>query len=179
MELQHVNVKLPVEGGAAPDLGRLLELFHGWIQRDAMAGELLIDVADYRHVAGGPGVLLVGHEGDYSLDLADGRPGLRYNRKAPLAGTNAERFAQAWGAAARACRLLEEAALRFSRTEAELWINDRALAPNTPATLQACRPELEAFFRAAFGHGEFRLEPQPDPRRLFGVRVTSARPFGI
>ena len=52
-----------------------IPLFHGWI-RDSAMPELLIDVADYRHVPDGPGVALIGHESDYFLDFQDGRPGL-------------------------------------------------------------------------------------------------------
>lgn len=171
MELQHINVKIPVDG-PPPELGRVIDLFHGWIQKDAL-GEFLIDVADYRHVPGGPGVLLVGHEGDYSLDL-DGGPGLRYNRKAPLAGDNAARLAQAVTSATRACALLESAlGVRFSRKQLDVWINDRALAPHTPETLAEVRPAIEALL------GPVTLEPQADLRRLFGVRVTLSRPLTL
>ncbi len=46
-----------------------------------------------------PGLMLIGHEADYSLDQTDGVLGLRYNRKAPLAGTNLDRLIQATRAA--------------------------------------------------------------------------------
>lgn len=164
MELQHINVKIPVDG-PAPDLEKVIRVFHGWIQTNAL-GEFLIDVADYRHVPGGPGVLLVGHEGDYSLDL-DGGPGLRYNRKAPLSGDNAARLAQAVKSASRACLLLEqELGVRFSRREMEVLINDRALAPSVADLSQA----IEALL------GPATLVPQADPRRLFGVTVTLSSP---
>lgn len=48
------------------DLEEFIPVFHRWIQRQALPG-LLIDVADYRHVAGGPGIVLIGHEGDYGI----------------------------------------------------------------------------------------------------------------
>src|SRR5205807_2486817 len=85
IELQHINVKLLLEGG--DDLDPVIPIFHSWIQNQPF-GELLIDVADYRHVHHGPGIVLIGHEADYSLDQTDGRLGLRYNRKAPLPGSN-------------------------------------------------------------------------------------------
>lgn len=183
MELQHVNVKIPVEGelSVAPRL--FIDVFHQWI-REGVFDELLIDVADYRHVPAGPGVMLIGHEADYSLDNAGGRWGLRYNRKAPLAGSNEDRFAQALRSAAGACRLLEthfasDGPLAFSRREFELFINDRAMAPNTPATWAACQPELSAFVEGLLGHGEFTMEKQCDSRSRFGVMVTAARPFEL
>ncbi len=42
---------------------------------------MLIDVADYKHVQDGPGILIIGHEGDYALDQENGRSGLLYTRK--------------------------------------------------------------------------------------------------
>ena len=50
----------------------VLKLFHEWIQEDRI-DDLLIDVADYRHVPDGPGVILVAHNAFYSLDNAAGR----------------------------------------------------------------------------------------------------------
>ena len=54
MDLQHVNVKIYVDGDLAVDPARFIEIFHGWIKEEAF-DELLIDVADYRHVPDGPG----------------------------------------------------------------------------------------------------------------------------
>ena len=66
------------------DFGGFIEVFNRWIQDQPIAGHLLIDVHDYRHVQHGPGVLLVGHQGSFSLDFGEGRPGLVYYRKQPL-----------------------------------------------------------------------------------------------
>lgn len=180
MELQHVNVKLPIQGALPVAPGRFIEVFHKWIQEESL-GELLIDVADYAHVPDGPGIVLVGHESDYSMDHTGGRWGLRYNRKAPFDGTNADRFRQALTAAARAASMLEsilaaEGPLSFSRSEFELFINDRAIAPNTPATWDACRPELEVYLRSAFGV-EFTLKHDARPRCRFGINVAFKQPI--
>jgi hypothetical protein len=179
--LQHVNVKIFVAGDLAVDLERFIEVFHRWTAEQLMA-ELLIDVADYRHVPHGPGVVLVGHEADYALDNAGGRFGLLYNRKAPLEGTNADRFRQALRSAAHACELLETefadaGPLQFSRQEFELFINDRAIAPNTAETFAACKADLEAFLQTTLGHDDFTIDHQSDPRRRFGVAVTSSQPL--
>lgn len=183
MELQHVNVKIFVDGELPVDPARFIDVFHAWI-RDGLLDELLVDVADYRLVPAGPGVLLVGHEADYSMDHTDNRWGLRYNRKAPLAGSNEDRFRQALGSAANACQLLEEhfaddGPLKFSRQEFELFINDRAMAPNTPETFEACKPEMGAFLTKVLGHGEFSVEHHSDPRSRFGVTVRLTRPFDL
>ena len=81
MELQHLNVKLLLENSQDLDLDAIVNIFHGWIQ-EQLCEELLLDVADYRHVHHGPGVVLIGHEADYAIDNTDGRWGIRYNRKA-------------------------------------------------------------------------------------------------
>ena len=180
MELQHVNVKIFVDGDLQVDPEQFINVFHGWTAEQS-CDELLIDVADYRHVPAGPGVVLVGHEADYAMDNAAHRWGLLYNRKAPLEGTNQDRFAQAFAAAAAACIRLEAAlnGLKFSRHEFQLFINDRGLAPNTPATWDACQGELQSFVHALLGHDDAALTAEPDPRRRFGVLVKTGRPFDL
>lgn len=49
------------------DLEAAIEVFHRFIQRGLVEG-LILDVADYRHVPDGPGVLLVGHDVDYGVN---------------------------------------------------------------------------------------------------------------
>ncbi len=72
-----------------------------------------------------------------------------------------------------------EGPLVFSRQEFDLFINDRALAPNTPETFVAAKPELETCFQQVLGHSEFSLEHESDPRRRFGVNVKVAKPFDL
>jgi rhodanese-related sulfurtransferase len=49
------------------DLEPAIAVFHRFIQRGLVEG-LILDVADYRHVPQGPGVLLVGHDVDYGVE---------------------------------------------------------------------------------------------------------------
>ncbi len=181
MELQHVNVKLFLEKPKNVDLDAVIPVFHAWVQ-DQVCEELLIDVADYRHLDSGPGVILIGHEADYSLDLAGQRLGVRYNRKAPLEGTNQDRLTQATRAALHAFhRLAADPRLTgqysFNGTELELFINDRMLVPNREETFEALRPELETFFRKLYGGNGFSLGYGGDPRNLFSVAVKASRSF--
>lgn len=183
MQLQHVNVKLLVKDPDGIDLELLIPVFHSWI-KDRVLGELLLDVADYRHVHAGPGVVLIGHEGDYSVDNADNRLGVRYNRKAALNGDNHDRLRQAARAALTACQRLEaeprlEGKLRFNGQEMELFINDRLLAPNRDATREAAQSELETFFQKLFRGSEYSLSYGSDPRRLFTVSVKASRTFPV
>jgi hypothetical protein len=178
MELQHINVKLYLEHSDQLDLGEFIPIFHNWIQGQ-VCKELLIDVADYRHVYAGPGVVLIGDEGDYSLDNADNRLGLRYNRKKVLPGTNRDRFAQALRASLEACERLESdervnGNVHFGRRELKLFVNDRMLAPNVDETYAAVKGELREFFKDALGTDDFVMRPEADRRRLFGVEVQVA-----
>ena len=180
MNLQHVNVRMFVDGALAVDLEQFINVFHEWVAAQSM-DEMMIDVADYRHVPNGPAVVMVGVEEDYSIDLAGNRPALRYNRKGLLDGTNEDRLGAALSAAARTCCRLEDAfdGLKFCRTEFELSINDRALAPNTDETWESVKPEIASFLSNAFGT-EFSLERNTDdPRRVFTVAVRCAQPVDL
>jgi hypothetical protein len=183
IQLQHVNVKLFASDGASVDLEPLIPIFHGWI-RDGVFEEMLLDVADYRHVHEGPGVMVIGHQANYSVDNTSGRLGVRYNRKAALDGTNQDRLKQAARAALTAFQRLEsedsmKGTLRFDGREMELFINDRALAPNTDATRIAAQPELHAFFGKLFQGADYALTHETEPRRLFTVRVKANKAFSI
>lgn len=181
MTLQHVNVKLLVESPAPFDLEPLIAVFHEWIQRQVFE-ELLLDVADYRHVPDGPGVVLIGHQADYSVDYTDHRLGVRYNRKVALEGSNLDRLEQAARAALTACQKLEQeprlgGKLRFNGQEIEAFINDRLLAPNNDASRAAADPEFQGLARKLFQGSEYSLSYRQDARRLFGASVKSSRRF--
>jgi hypothetical protein len=181
MDLQHVNAKLLVRDAEAVDIERMIPVFHGWIQERTLE-EILLDVADYRHVPAGPGVILIGHEANYSLDNAGNRLGVRYNRKAPLEGSAQDRLEQAVRAAIRACNLLEndsrlEGKIRFDGQNLELSVNDRLLARNNDATREALEPEIRFFCARLFAGKEYSLDYDREPRRLFSVAVKASEAF--
>jgi hypothetical protein len=183
VELQHVNVKLLLKDPDGVDLHAVVPVFHSWIQEQA-GEELLLDVASYAHVKDGPGILLIGHEADYSLDLSDGRLGLRHNRKALLEGTSASRLDQAVRATLNALERLERdrrlgGKIQFDGRGLELFINDRLLAPNTEETKRAADPELRAFVGRLLAGEGYSLAYEADPRRLFGARVQFDREFTV
>lgn len=181
IDLQHINVKLLLKDEI--DLDPVIPIFHSWIQDQVLDG-LLIDVADYRHVHHGPGMVLIGHEADYSIDNADGRLGLRYNRKALLEGNNSEKLGQAARAALDAAlRLQSDTRLNnkfhFNGQDIEIFINDRLVAANSDATRQAIDSDLRRFADKLLGGSEYWLRHEADPRRLFGVIIHSERAFSI
>lgn len=179
IELQHINVKLLVKDPEKVDLQGVVPVFHTWIQGQIF-DELLLDVADYSHVPDGPGIVLIGHEADYALDNADGRLGVRYNRKAPMPGSNRERLVQATRAALIAFQRLEQDFnLHFNNREIELVINDRLLAPNNEETRKAAEPELREFFDQLFGGREYSLSYPSERRRLFGATAKLVRELSV
>jgi hypothetical protein len=178
IELQHINVKLLLKESENLNLDSVIPIFHSWIQ-DQIFDELLLDVADYRHVKNGPGLMLIGHEADYSLDNTDGLLGVRYNRKAQLPGTNLDRLIQATRSAVLACQRLESDSrlngkFHFSGQDVQLIINDRLLAPNNEKTRQAAAPDFQLFANKLFEHAE--LTYNIDPRRLLSASIRSSRP---
>lgn len=177
-EADHINVKIFAAEPAPRDLAGAIPAFHRWIQQNA-APELLIDVADYRHLPAGPGVILAGLEANYSLDLAEDRLGLLYNRKKPAEGSLPEKLRQAYEAAWAACRRLErepefDGRLRFDPNCCEVIFNDRLLAPNTPESFERLRRGLEEFFAGLWGEGTFTLERLGEPRERLRVRAVRA-----
>src|SRR5262245_42301595 len=126
------------------ELHRFIGVFHRLIQEAAVPG-LLIDVADYAHVPDGPGVMLIGHDVDYGIDLARGRTGLLTVRKRAgdegLEALFRDTLAKA-RAAARALEADDHAAIRFAPGELEISFPDRLAAPNTAAAFDLASKEL-------------------------------------
>lgn len=178
--LQRIAVKIFAEPAEEFELLRLIPVFHRWIQTDALDG-LLIDVADYSHVSRGPGIMLIGDAGDYSLDLAGGRMGLQYARKRAQSGDLAARMEGVCKAALGACRLLEAAPelgnhLRFDAGEIQVTANDRLAAPNTAEARQQITPHLKRFLGRLYAGAPYRLTFEEDPRERLSVHVRTDEP---
>lgn len=52
----------------AASVDRVHEIFHSWVSGRAL-DDVLVDVADYRHVPSGPGLFVIGHACNYQLRL--------------------------------------------------------------------------------------------------------------
>jgi hypothetical protein len=176
MDAKRFDVKVFVADGARVHAKELIPVFHGWIQRGAVADELLIDVASYEHVVDGPGVMLIGHEGQYGYDQGKGQDGLLYSqRRARIEGGAREALAYSLRHALSACALLERdealaGRLKFDGSRLMIRINDRLRAPNTPETWKAVEADVRAVLDRAFG-GEYGVEPAPAGEELFTLHV--------
>jgi hypothetical protein len=179
MNIQHINIKFYLEDPESVNLADFAAVFNTWIQKQRLE-ELLIDVADYLHVHNGPGIMLIGHEADYSLDNRAGRLGLLYNRKEQLDGSTEEKLIQATRAALTVAQILEnENGLKFNGSEVQVIINDRLLVPNTVETLAALETDLKSFFNQLYGGAEVSLSHNSDPRERFTVNVKTESKFDV
>lgn len=172
MQTPKYDLKLFVQDPAEVDLAALIPVFHGWIQTQAL-DDVLIDVADYRHVHHGPGVILVAHDAHYAMDTADGRIGLRYSRRRETHPSRrgiqevTERLASVFRSALTACYLLEQSSalpghLRFRGDVLSLRLNDRLQAPNTPEVFARFWADLEPFLRRLYAGSSVEAEYRAD-----------------
>ena len=157
------------------DLTDLIPIFHRWIQENELDG-LLIDVADYRHVPNGPGLLLMGHEGDYALDVADGRPGVTYKHKRdwPIeAETFTSRLALTMSRALRAAELLNrDAVLTVDLGRIEIRFADRLALPNTAESFESIREVLQSETQDHLGPiGTISNLAADDPRKALTLEI--------
>lgn len=179
MDLQRFCVKFFARPPAEVDDGAFIEIFHEWIRRKRLPG-ILIDVADYRHVHRGPGVMLIGHEANIAMDRAAGRLGLLYQRKTAQSGALSERILAAVEGARRACRYLEAeprlgGRLLLDDGGFEFSANDRLLAPNEPTAAAAVSAALAAVAVNLYPEG-FAVEHIPGgPGERLRIHVGSAR----
>jgi hypothetical protein len=171
MSLQRVSISLNLaDPGTDPEV--FVPVFHDWIQRSAVEG-LLIDVARYAHVHHGPGIMLVGHEGDYSIDLSEGRPALRYTAKRDVPEGTSEAITFVLGRLVGAAgQAADVPGGQVDATELTVEIRDRLQAPNSPETLAALGPHIAEGLSQILG--SVALPPTPlhsDARSPFALRV--------
>lgn len=182
-DARRLEVQLLGRPQEALDLEPFVPLFHRWIQRD-VPGELWIDVADYRHVEQGPGVLLVAHRAVVGAAVEDGRPKLTYGAIRPAGGERAavgfgEWLREALRRVARAAgRIAGEPGLGGSWTfDGGRWrvlLHDRLLAPPDAATRAAVEPELRSLVAELYPDRAVRVSALPDGSVGWEVRAEGA-----
>ena len=157
------------------ELHPFIAVFHRFIQETAIPG-LLIDVADYAHVPDGPGVILIGHDVDYGIDLGGGRTGLLTTRKRADEVGLPELFRDTLAktfAAARAIEADETVSVQFAPDAVEIAFPDRLAAPNTASAFDWACKELEPVATAVFGDAaRFENAGGSDPRRMLTLRLS-------
>ncbi len=131
---------------------------------------MLIDVADYKHVPDGPGVMLIGHDGDFSIDLAEGRPGPRYVRKRGWDDPDGDdaQVLQARldevlsmlqpGADAQAGERKLRKIVRCAKGELQVTFSDQLRTPNTAESFTAIEADILAVLVQRHADGLISLE---------------------
>ncbi len=178
MELHRISIKLYLEPDASVDLAAIMPVFHAWI-RDKRVPGMLIDVADYRHMIDGPGIILIGHDVDYALDMTGGRPGLLYTRKRGIGVDLNDALRAGFAAAMTAVHTLEqEKSLtpppKFRNDQATLTLLDRLHAPNNKAAFERVRGVVEAFAAQFYEGVSISVEHDAvDDRRPLSIHIAA------
>lgn len=173
---ERISVKFFIDDGEAVEASALIPLFHRWIREQLLPG-LPIDVADYKHVPEGPGVLLMGHEGDYAWDGRYNRTGFLYNHKREWPGDSfQDRLNHVLDRANQALVLLQEApelsGVTFHTNELEISFPDRLNVPNTAETLAELREAVTAVLQTHYSDREIELtHVYTEARRPFTLNV--------
>jgi hypothetical protein len=174
---ERISVKFFVDAGEAVEPSALIPLFHRWIRERHLPG-LPIDVADYKHVPDGPGVLLMGHEADYAWDGRYNRTGLFYKHKREWPSSSfQDRLSHVLQRANQALALLQEApelpGVTFHTEELEISFPDRLNVPNTPQTLAELREVITAVLQTHYPENDIVLtHVHTEARRPFTLNIS-------
>lgn len=177
MNLQHINFKIALQNPNQIDFEKFTPVFHRWIQQK-LTSEMLIDVAEYFHVPSGPGVLLIGHQANLSIDHIDSKWGFLYNRKTVIEGSNLEKLTTVLKATLEHARRLEseevfQKSLSFDVGDLQFIVNDRLLAPNSDETFQALQADLKNLFEKLYAGASYQITRPSDARDRFILNVKS------
>lgn len=184
MDLQHLNLKIFTEESAKQiPLDTYIPIFHSWIQKK-VTEEMILDVADYAHVPQGPGVMLIGHQANISMDEIEGRLGLLYNRKVKEEGSNEEKIKRLFKwAFNHAKRLQEESSLdeklKFTAHSFQLIVNDRLLAANNEENGKILESELKKLIQELYGKAPVKIIRHADPRERLILDVSIDGNFSL
>lgn len=169
MNIQKINWKINFKNPQDIVPLDFVKVFNRWIPNSP---EIFIDVADYKHVADGPWILLAGYHTDYALDNADKKLGFLMNQKSAMMGNNQSKLKDTFCSYIKhALALLKDdifqGKTKLDLTQVEFTVNDRGLVPNTTESYKALSEELNAF-STQFLNGA-TLKHHDDKRRRFSV----------
>ncbi len=183
MDLQQLSVKFFVTAGSRVDQDALIPVFHRWIREQRLEERVLVDVADYRHVHHGPGVMLIAHDAHYGLDEEDGEPGLLYSRKRDEVGDADDKLRAAFDKTLAACAHLQGEPdlqpLSFRGDRALVRVQSRLVADNSAASFAELAPHLEKLARALYPESTPSVRHVGDPRAPLSAEISADGDPGI
>lgn len=163
-----VSMRFPVTAAPA-DLQPAIPAFHRFIQRGLVEGALL-DVADYRHVPRGPGVMLIAHDVDYGISH-DAFTVVRKRSASDTAATQVGdllRMALGFMEQVTADHDLD---VSFDPARFTVAVHDRALGPRAAVAGQL-RDQLEPLVAELYGEqAKLAVVESDDPRHAPTVQV--------
>jgi hypothetical protein len=189
MDTVKYELKVFLDDSSDVEVEEFIPVFHDWIQTQQL-DELLIDVADYRHVPQGPSVVLVAHDAHYVMDLAEGRMGLLYSRRRETHSSRGaiqgveERLRSVWQCALTACQRLEahpalHGRLRFRGHELHLRCNDRLTVPNTAVAYNALSQHLAPLLVTLYPGQQVEVHHKQEDASRLTVAIQAAAPQDV
>ena len=176
MELQKFGIKLFFKTNGGYPSKDFIPVFHNWIQTNSIPDHLLIDVIDYSHIQDGPGIMLIAHEGQISLDKENNSPGLLYLRTSKIEGDFQKRFKFAFATLINTAKLLQNNKIGTNvafETKAFRFIaNDRLLAENNKYNQSIFSKTLNEILEKNYPDAKWVIEDysEMDERLAFTIK---------
>jgi hypothetical protein len=174
MAPQRLGVKWFCSEGVSVSPETLIPVYHRWIREKRLEG-LMIDVADYAHVPDGPGVMLIGHEADYSLDEGvGGSLGLLAVRKRIGSGSLGEALVATCrlGVAVVVALEAEDLGIQISMARCRVMLLDRLRYPTGSEVIQEASEQITEALKGFVGTGLAIELVRDDPRGPAAFDVT-------
>jgi hypothetical protein len=173
--LERISIKILTDAPPGLKLDPFLSIFGRWRKETSHPAQW-VDLADYAHMPRGPGIVLIGKRANFSFDMGGEVPGVLYASKKDLTGSPEARLSAVFAACLEMSRrLIAEpefpSGVSLRAGELELIFNDRLETPNTPGTDRVLAPVASAVLDRLFGAGWYRLRPESDPARRYGLSI--------
>jgi hypothetical protein len=128
--------------------------------------------------------LLIAYEGNYAVDVSEGRVAMQYCSKQPIDGDLSRRLRRVCSLALRAAHLLRQesglnGALGFGGNELRIYANDRLRAPNSDETMRSFQPALDDLVTALYEGAACELKRASEPGARFAVDLTAPEPVDL
>lgn len=174
--LKQIDVKIFARDGADTEPAVFVRVLQRFIQNHTVPG-VLIDVADYSHMHHGPGVILIGHEANISIDYAEGRMGLRYRYRQIAEDSFQDALRTALTGALTACVELErdedlKGHLVFAGNTVQISANDRLNAPHDAALGESLVEGVRAVLASCYSESTTVTLSDADSRERLTVEVS-------
>ena len=183
MDLQKFGIKLFLNVSNDFNSRDFIPVFHNWIQDKAIDDHLLIDVVDYSHISDGPGVMLIAHEGNFSLDQESQQPGIMYMRKTEIAGSFTERFNLVLSIVINAAKLLSDNNISkqvdFKPNSLRFIANDRLYAENTADNQDLYKRKIQKVLDGKYSDSQFEFRDVSDKNERLAFTVNFSNDIDI